>query len=451
MPSPGDYEQLIAERSIKLFRKVCFGLLITGTGLYVLAFIHPDPMRSKRVLALTTSYMSVVLLSLLLLRFKKLTFAINFTSISASTILTLGILDAGRTGPNVWLYALPLFFGNFHIQPRYLVFLAILEIAMAYGVSTQVYVYDPMQMPAFYVFMLIITTLSYFNIRANHQHVRALVEANTTLIETNRELDRERRRADLANQAKTLFLTTMSHELRTPLNAILGYAGILRDTMEEEEDAIEEEVRVQSLEDVASIERAGEHLLALVSNILDITQMESEHLELHPTDFSPDELLDAIASNARVSAQEKGLTIVTRPAPDISSALLLHHDRARLEKILSHLVKNAITFTQQGHVKLSTDWQETSTDENQETYMLKILIEDTGQGIPREAQEHIFDLFTQADNTHTRSIDGAGIGLFYCKRIATLMGGDLRLAKSSPEGSCFELVLPQRQPPEASS
>ena len=205
MQSHGDYERRIAERSIALFRKVCFGLLASGSGLYVLAIIHPDPVRSRRVFVLTTCYMLSVVISLFSLRYKRLTFAINFTSICASTILTLGILDAGRTGPNVWLYALPLFFGNFHIQPRYLVFLAALQIAMAYGVSTQVYVYDPMQMPAFYVFILIITTLSYFNIRANHQHVRALVEANTTLIDTNQELERERRRADRANQAKTLF------------------------------------------------------------------------------------------------------------------------------------------------------------------------------------------------------------------------------------------------------
>lgn len=441
----GDYENLIAERSIKLFRKVCFGLLITGTTLYIPALISPDPDKTARVFILATLYLCVVLFSLYLLRLKKLTWSINFTSLCTSVLLTLGMLAAGRTGPTLWLYALPLFFGNFHIHPRYLIFMAIFQVTMAYGISTQVYVYDPMQMPAFYIFTLIITTLSYFNIRANHQHVRALVEANTSLVETNTELERERRRADLANQAKTTFLTTMSHELRTPLNAILGYAGILRDTMEEEEDAIEEMIREQSLKDVSSIEQAGAHLLLLVSNILDITQMESEQLDLHPSSFSPDELLSHIATMARPSAEAKGLTLDHIPISH-DEPRQIYHDRERLEHLITHIVNNAINFTKEGEVKLSGSWQPaSSTQSDPDSAMLHILIEDTGQGIPPDVQEHIFDLFTQGDSTYTRSIDGAGIGLYYCQKMAKIVGGDLVLKRSDAEGSCFELILPAKQ------
>ncbi len=240
------------------------------------------------------------------------------------------------------------------------------------------------------------------------------------------ELEAAKKAAEQASQAKSAFLANMSHEIRTPLNAILGFTEVLRDDV----DGDREERR----DHLKTIHDSGRHLLTLIDDVLDLSKIESGQIETERTRCSPHEIIAATVSILRVRAEERGLGLEyfwKGEAPQSISS-----DPDRLRQILMNLIGNAIKFTEVGSVQVAARW------DNREDSRIIIDVIDTGIGIDRERIEGIFDPFVQADSSITRRFGGTGLGLSISRRLAHLLGGELRVESEVGRGSIFSLSIP---------
>ncbi len=245
-----------------------------------------------------------------------------------------------------------------------------------------------------------------------------------------RRLDAARASAEAANQAKSLFLANMSHELRTPLNAVIGYAEIVR---EDVADAGLTEV----MEDLQRIRMAGAHLLAIVTEILDLTKIESGTLELDRQTIDVAALLGDVIDVVSPEIESKGNRLVADHGANLGT---LFADPIRLRQILVNLLTNASKFTTEGTITLHS--RRTSEE-------LVLAVEDTGIGMNPDQLKRIFDPFTQVDPSSTRRYGGVGLGLTICKRLCEAMGGTLSVESERGAGSTFTARLPLRGGAEA--
>lgn len=243
-----------------------------------------------------------------------------------------------------------------------------------------------------------------------------------------RRLIRSREAALQANAAKTQFLSNMSHELRTPLNGILGYAELLELELA---DPTQREY-------AAIIQDSGNHLLALVNQLLQLNRIEAgrERLFLHPEDIRA---IGTQALNAhRSSALKKGLALAIEIGDGVPASVVC--DRLKLVQVLHNLLHNAIKFTDAGAVKLAIA---RSGDE------LEFVVSDTGRGIPADMVTRVFERFFQVDSRDARIGDGAGMGLALVRELVGLMHGSIAV-ESGRDGTSFQLRLPLAQPDTAS-
>ncbi len=245
-------------------------------------------------------------------------------------------------------------------------------------------------------------------------YAHELVMQNETITRLNREIER-------ATQAKSDFLATMSHEIRTPLNAILGMADLLAET----------DLNSQQKRYVEVFQRADGTLLALINDILDLSKVESGHLELEQADFDLSEVVSRVLELTRARASSKGLQTGSMLAEGLPS--LLVGDPLRLRQVLLNLLGNAIKFTETGRV----DIEMKQDPENGEPGALLFCVHDTGIGIPPEKLASIFENFTQADSSTTRKYGGTGLGLAISQRIVELMGGRIWVESTMGVGSRF--------------
>ncbi len=232
--------------------------------------------------------------------------------------------------------------------------------------------------------------------------------------------------AESANRAKSEFLANMSHELRTPLNGILGFAQILKGDANLSEDQ-------RSGLDV--IHRSGEHLLTLINDILDLSKIEAQKLELIPTTFHFPEFLKTIVEIIKVRADQAGLSF-RYEFPD-SLPTEVEGDEKRLRQVLLNLLGNAVKFTDAGQVTLSI----TGDDTTDVPPTLRFHIEDTGIGI---APQHLKDILLpfQQVAAPNRQVEGTGLGLTITNKLVTLMGGTLDVQSTQGQGSCFWFTIP---------
>jgi len=239
-----------------------------------------------------------------------------------------------------------------------------------------------------------------------------------------------RQTAEAASRAKSTFLANMSHELRTPLNAIIGYSDLLyEDALENGQD--------QAVVDLKRIHDAGQHLLALISDILDISKIEAGKIELETFHFNLAECVKTSAGLVMPRAQEKNLDLTYSIAPDLPSGFV--GDAIRIRQVLVNLLGNAVKFTDQGHITLTVTGRPVNTQQHE----LCFTIQDTGLGIPPDRIPHLFQPFTQVDASTTRRFGGTGLGLAISKHLSEMMGGRLTAESSGVinEGSTFSFTV----------
>nr|WP_276570111.1 transporter substrate-binding domain-containing protein [Thiocystis violacea] len=234
------------------------------------------------------------------------------------------------------------------------------------------------------------------------------------------ELIQAREAAEAATRAKSEFLANMSHEIRTPMNAIIGLTHLLRRA----------DPTPAQAERLVKIETAGQHLLSIINDILDLSKIEAGKLRLEETDFRLEAVLDHVHALIAEQASAKGVS-VERHAEGVP--LWLHGDPTRLRQALLDLASNAIKFTEHGTIRLRARWLDTGDD----ALLIRFEVEDTGIGIDPGKMARLFRPFEQADASTTRQYGGTGLGLVITRRLAELMGGQAGAESEPGKGSTF--------------
>ncbi|HMN72993.1 MAG TPA: ATP-binding protein [Rhodoblastus sp.] len=233
--------------------------------------------------------------------------------------------------------------------------------------------------------------------------------------------------AESASRKKSIFLAKMSHELRTPLNAVIGYSEILQ------EDA-EMSCNTQKVQDLSRINSAGKHLLALVTDILDITRIESNEIELQVERFEVKQMIEDVLASSRplLSANGNNLEVSIGPGVDFMTS-----DQLRLRQALLNLMSNAAKFTRNGLVSLNCRRLRTAPDD-----LIEIEVRDTGIGISESDLKNLFQDFRQASNGHGHGAKGTGLGLALSQKLCGMMGGNIFAASEPGHGSRFTIRVP---------
>ena len=240
-----------------------------------------------------------------------------------------------------------------------------------------------------------------------------------------READLERARVDAeqASQVKSEFLANMSHELRTPLNAIIGYSQMLA------EDATDEG-NTAAVADLKKIEGAGNHLLALINDILDLSKIEAGKMQVFIEPFDLSSLVEDVRLMVEPLAARNGNTLVLECPSD---AAVIQSDMTKVKQSLLNLLSNACKFTRNGRVGLTVA---------RDGPVVRLRVWDTGIGMSAEQLGRLFQAFTQADNSTTRKYGGTGLGLVITRSFARMLGGDVTVESTPGEGSAFTITLP---------
>jgi signal transduction histidine kinase len=261
----------------------------------------------------------------------------------------------------------------------------------------------------------------------------AAIEAvanQVTLALENARLSKEREKTIVqlkeVDRLKTEFLASMSHELRTPLNSIIGFADVIL-------QGIDGEISEIAMHDVRLIYNSGQHLLALINDVLDLARIEAGKMELMLEVLDVEEIIEDVLGATNAPAKGRPLEVIT----EIQEALpAIYADKLRLKQILINLVNNAIKFTREGTITIKANvWKENPR-------LALISVVDQGIGIPAKMLDNIFDRFRQVDSSSKREAEGSGLGLAICKQLVELHGGFIEVTSKEGVGSDFHFTIP---------
>ena len=273
-------------------------------------------------------------------------------------------------------------------------------------------------------------------------HVVVLREVSE-LLRYDHAMRAARTEAEQALKSKSEFLANVTHELRTPLNSILGMADLAHELARDD----------QQREYLGILKSSAENLHGLISSILDLSRIDSGHLQLEPAEVDLDQVLESVVESFALEAHRKGLALHFAQSPETPAYVMA--DRVRLVQVLSNLIANAVKYTGAGSVTVSAEAGAAVDAESAaeagaagaaaggaEARLVRIAVSDTGPGIPESEQQRVFEPFTQVDGGPTRAFNGAGIGLAVAREIVELMGGRILLESVEGQGSVFTVELP---------
>ena len=245
----------------------------------------------------------------------------------------------------------------------------------------------------------------------------------------NKKLAEAAEAANLANEAKSNFLSTMSHDIRTPMNAILGLNEmVLRDSHEEEIVAYSESIRT-----------AGKTLMGIINDILDFSKIEAGKMDIIDVDYSFVSMLNDLVNMVRGKAQDKGLSFDLEVDRDIPA--ILHGDEIRIKQVITNILSNAVKYTKEGSITFKAGFEK--MEENPDSVKLIISVKDTGIGIKPEDMDRLFVAFERIDENKNRNIEGTGLGMSIAQSFLRMMGSSIEVESQYGKGSTFSFELVQ--------